>query len=125
MMSLDRPFIMETLPRMTIARSRESGPEFFRRLIAAGCAALVLSLAVFAACPDLHHWLHGEKDSGGDDDDGCAVVLFAHGVTEAAVATVLVVVALRLLGKRLPMPAELLLQEPRFQLPPGCGPPLG
>jgi len=94
---------------------------FFHRFTAGGCAALVLALAVLAACPALHEWLHGGHDLG--DDDGCVVTLFAHGVTEAGAAVALVVVALRLLAEKLPAPAALFLAEPRFQLPPGRGPP--
>jgi len=58
--------------------------EYLRRLFAAGGAALVLALAVFAASPELHHWLHA--DAGPASDDECAVTLFASGVSIAPAA---------------------------------------
>lgn len=56
---------------------------FGRRVIAAFCAALVLALGVFAASPSLHRQLHHNAHTS--CDDGCAVTLFANGVTTAAV----------------------------------------
>ena len=53
--------------------------EMLRRLAAAGAATLVLALTIFAASPAAHDWLH---DSGiSDHDTGCAVELFAGGVS--------------------------------------------
>lgn len=49
-----------------------------RRLFAAGAALLVLLLATLAANPELHHWLH---DNAANENDGCAVMLFANGVS--------------------------------------------
>jgi hypothetical protein len=82
---------------------------------------LVLLLTVLAACPQLHAWLHGEKQV--DADDHCAVVLFAQGVTSVLAAALALVIALRVMAEVLPAPQSLLLEAPRFQLPPGCGPP--
>jgi hypothetical protein len=96
--------------------------ESIRRLVAAGCVALVLALTVLAVCPALHAWLHGEKQL--DDDDGCAVVLFVQGVTPALAAIVATLVALRALAEDLPGPQVLFLATCRFQYPPGRGPPL-
>ena len=93
-----------------------------RRVVAVGCALLTLALVVLAACPSLHAWLHHEKHL--DNDDGCAVVLFAHGVTAAAAALAALVVAPLAFLETLPAPKLVLLSEPRFQFPPGCGPPL-
>src|SRR4051812_522783 len=65
-----------------IARfTHSASAPFFRRLLAAGSIALVLLLTVLAASPELHERIHGQVDH--DDDDGCAVVLFASGVTLA------------------------------------------
>jgi len=91
------------------------------RLLAAGCAALILLLTVLAASPDLHQRFHHESQP--DRDDACAVVLFSLGLTSAAAATTLVVVARCLAEKVAATPAGLDLAAPRFQLPPGCGPP--
>lgn len=52
----------------------------FRRLCAAGGAALVLALTVFSASPVAHEWLHSDHDHDAPADHGCAVVLFAAGV---------------------------------------------
>ena len=100
---------------------RQSALTSLHRLLAAGCVALVLALTVLAVSPSLHAWLHGEKQL--DTDDGCAVVLFAQGVTAGLAAIVAVVGALRVLAEELPKPHQLLLEAPRFQFPPGCGPP--
>jgi hypothetical protein len=55
--------------------------EWFRRFLAAGCAALVLALTVFAASPAAHDWLHVDADgSQSSGDDACAVALFSSGV---------------------------------------------
>lgn len=54
--------------------------EMLRRLLAAGSAALVLALTVFAASPSAHGMLH-DHDGAIHADDTCAVVLFAGGVS--------------------------------------------
>jgi hypothetical protein len=92
-----------------------------RRSVAVLCTVLVLALAILAVCPKLHAWLHGEKQL--DDDDGCAVVLAMHGITPAAAALAVLVVALLVYADRVPRPVVLLLAEPRHELPPGRGPP--
>lgn len=108
---------------MTARRRLKSAISPFYRFVAAGGAALVILLTVLAVCPELHAWLHGEKQL--DDDDDCAVVLFANGVTPAAAAVAVVVVFLCIWRERAPEAAVLILQEPRFQRPPTCGPPIG
>ena len=91
------------------------------RLLAAGCAALILLLTILAASPELHQRFHHETQP--DRDDGCAVVLFSLGITGAAAAAILVVVAQCLAEKVVTAPAGVDLTAPRFQHPPGCGPP--
>jgi len=97
--------------------------ELLRRLLAAGCIALVFALGLFAASPVLHEQLH--HDAVPSVDDGCAVVLFANGVS----------VPLAMVDAP-PAPAEwqeqifagsteLLLDSPRYRLLPGRGPPVG
>lgn len=54
-------------------------PEIFRRFLAAGSAALVFALTVFAASPVAHDRLH-DHDHPAQAEDRCAVVLFADGV---------------------------------------------
>src|SRR3954464_12738372 len=55
--------------------------DFLRRTLALGCASLVFALAVFAASPSLHERLHAAPQAAADD--GCAVALFASGVSLA------------------------------------------
>lgn len=54
-----------------------------RRMMAAFCAALVFALGVFAASPSLHRQLHHNAHTA--CDDGCAITLFANGVSSPAV----------------------------------------
>jgi len=96
--------------------------ELMRRLIAAGGVALVLALTVLAVSPALHAWLHGENQL--DPNDDCAVVLFAHGLTPALAALVLLGLVLRPRLEQPSAPDLLFLVAPSFDLPPGCGPPL-
>jgi len=96
--------------------------ENLRRLAAGGAAVLVLVLAVLAVTPALHAWLHGEKAL--DADDGCAVVLFAQGITPALGAALRVVAALRRLPGRIAEPLAPSFAAPAHQLPPGRGPPV-
>jgi hypothetical protein len=109
-----RPFAMSRRPIF---------PEPLRRLVAAGGVALVLALTVLSVCPTLHAWLHGEKQL--DPNDDCAVVLFAHGLTPALAAVVLLGLLLPPRRETLRIPEVLFLVAPSFDLPPGCGPPLG
>jgi hypothetical protein len=102
-------------------RLRPSSRDSLRRLVAGGCAALILALTILAVCPSLHAWLHGEKQL--DPDDGCAVVLLVQGVTPALAAIGALLVAFRVLRERLPAPRRLFLAAIPFQFPPGCGPP--
>ena len=101
---------------------RKNFLELSRRLVAAGGVALVLALTILSVSPALHAWLHGEKQL--DPNDDCAVVLFAHGLTPALAALVLLGLFLTPRREKLPQPAVLLLVAPSFDLPPGCGPPL-
>jgi hypothetical protein len=52
---------------------------FLHRALAAGSAALVFALGLFAASPLLHEHLHG--DAGLPAGDTCAVALFANGIS--------------------------------------------
>jgi hypothetical protein len=97
--------------------------EFLLRIVALGCVVLVFSLGVFAASPALHEQLHAGSQAVADD--GCAVVLFAGGVS-----LVVPVIALPPSSGRwteLPDSAfrELFLESPRYLLQPERGPPVG
>jgi len=95
-------------------------PPLFGRLLASGCAALVVLLAVLAASPALHEWLHHDA---GDTNHECAVTLFQHGAglattAIAVAATVWIVVALAITA---PLGPD--LDRRRYWLPPGNAPP--
>jgi hypothetical protein len=113
-------------------------PSFIARLGAGLCAALVLLLAVLAACPAAHAWIHDHENhaahsvtDGGahgqnpanPDDDGCAVTLFAHGVVSTAVFAALAVTLFFLISSVAQPREALCLPAPRYRLPPLCGPP--
>jgi hypothetical protein len=105
-----------------------------QRLLAGLLTLVVLALAVLAVSPDAHAWLHahehGDRPHASDTssdaahNDGCAVTLFAHGVTAA------------LDMPRLPAPQEnwgrmpaviqrtLYLSVPRYLRQPERGPPV-
>lgn len=53
---------------------------FWRRATAIAGAALVFALTVLAASPAAHGWLHHGHDPA-PEEDGCAVVLYAGGLT--------------------------------------------
>ena len=99
--------------------------------------AVVMLLAVFSASPPLHAWLHSHDGThqakfgghdqpapGQDDDDGCAIVIFANGVVAAIVAILAPMVTLRRINLVAVGGAEVFRQVPRYWLPPLCGPPL-
>ena len=52
-----------------------------RRILAAGCAALVLALTIFSASPSAHELLHADDHQHAVAGDTCAVVMFASGVS--------------------------------------------
>lgn len=61
------------------ARQPKPPTGFLRRLVATGSAVVVLALTIFASSSELHGRLHSTDHASGDD--GCAVVLFANGVS--------------------------------------------
>jgi ABC-type Co2+ transport system permease subunit len=90
------------------------------------CALLltgtVLMLAVLAASPAIHHWLHADADHA---DHECAITLYAQGVTTAVAGVALAVVVWRLLGESGSARIALFLSAPRFLHLPGRAPPRG
>lgn len=100
-----------------------------RRLLAAGCAALVLLLAITASSPALHALAHAHDTDHAHlpqptaDADTCAVVLFAQGVALAADTAVLTTHALIRHDLSLPAAEEPLLAAARYLHQPERGPP--
>ncbi|MDO8540144.1 MAG: hypothetical protein Q7S40_06835 [Opitutaceae bacterium] len=108
--------------------------EPLHRCVAAGAAALVLVLTIFAASPTAHGWLHVDDrhhDDGpqpgaptpGHGDD-CAVVLFASGVS-LPVGPVTITPPTPVPQSVSPVAAaEICLVSPRFLHQPERGPPV-
>ena len=115
---------------MSAARPPAALADRLRRILAAGSAALVLALTLFAASPVAHAWLHSHDDDHADhpatvDVDTCAVAMFANGVAPdlgqpALGAPVAVVRAISPTTA-----AEIFLVSPRYLRQPERGPPLG
>jgi len=117
----------------------DTAPRFsaFRRLLAAGCAALVLALGAIAVNPALHALAHAETAGCGHghhhdpapsdasaDGHVCAITLFGQGLTLVTAVTILPT-AETAWGTLVPSAvAEPLLTAPRFPHAPPCGPPL-
>jgi hypothetical protein len=103
-------------------RSLRRRADFFRRFLAGSAAALVLALGVFAASPVLHDWLHGADAT--TVDDGCAVVLFANGVSAPLGAIAITPPAADWRELARPIAREIFLASPRYLRQPERGPPL-
>ena len=95
-----------------------------RRLVAAGCAGLVLALTVFAASPVAHELLH--EDEHAEDvavDDRCAVVMFASGVSLDVAPLAVTPPTTAVQGISPVTAAEVFLATPRYLRQPERGPP--
>ena len=97
--------------------------DFFRRFMAAGGAALVFMLGVFAVSPELHDQLH--CDGGVPADDGCAVVLFANGVAAPLAASAIAPPPAEWRDQPRPPLSEFFWASPRYLRQPERGPPVG
>lgn len=105
-----------------------------RRVLALGCAGLVLALTVFAASPAAHEWLHVDAKHSNcghahkstpvtAETHDCAVVLFASGVS-LPVGPVAVIPPLEAVQSVSPVTAaEVFLVSPRYLRRPERGPP--
>ena len=79
-------------------------------------------LAILAASPAAHHWLHADADH---EDHECAITLYAQGITSAVVGFALAIVTWCLLGLARSVRVELFLSVPRYLHLPGRAPPVG
>lgn len=93
-----------------------------RRLLAAGSIALVLLLSVLASDAGLHRQIHGHSDA--DHEDGCAVVLFAHGTSVPFDSAVLAATPDTWLSLSRPESVDIFLASPRYLHQPERGPPV-
>ncbi|MEO6873933.1 MAG: hypothetical protein ABI222_03840 [Opitutaceae bacterium] len=96
--------------------------ELPRRLLASVSIGLVLLLSVLASSPDLHRAFHHDGDSG--HEDGCAVVLFAHGVSTTINTAILAATPTEWLTLSRPASIEIFLTSSRYLHPPERGPPV-
>lgn len=105
---------------MSLAR-RAPLADFLRRLFAAGGAALVFALTVFAASPALHTQLHHATDT--THDDVCPVVLFT-GSASLPTAALSAPLPPATLSASAPIIArEIFVAPPRYLRQPERGPP--
>lgn len=95
--------------------------DLLRRLCAAGSAALVLALTILAASPAAHDSLHADRTAR--TDDGCAVVLFAGGVSLPLDPPALRPPATIVREIAHATAVEVLLVSPRYLRQPERGPP--
>ena len=109
--------VMPTLRRQLL---QAEGP---RRLLAAGGIALVLLLSVLAVTPELHELFH-HHDRASHEEDGCAVVLFAHGVSAPFDTAIIAATPAQWLVLNRPETAEIFLTSPRYLHQPERGPPV-
>jgi hypothetical protein len=84
---------------------------------------LVFTLGLFAASPILHRQLHQAGHS--TSDDGCAIVLFAGGVSLPLEMAALPPPTAEWREQSYVEPTELFLASPRYLLQPAHGPPVG
>lgn len=94
-----------------------------RRFMAAACAALVLALTIFAACPTAHSLLHDDSHQHAVSEEACAVVMFASGVSLPVAP--LAVTPPTAIGHVIPHATrnEIFLVSPRYLRQPERGPP--
>jgi hypothetical protein len=102
---------------------RASPLELGRRCLAAGLAALVLALTIFAASPVAHDLLH--KQDAPQSEDRCAVVLFAGGVSAPLGLIVIAAPATEWRTAPVARAAEIFVSSPRYLRQPERGPPVG
>jgi hypothetical protein len=109
---------------MSAALKRPSLSGLPARILAAGCAALVLALTIFAVSPAAHGLLHDDGHEHAVSDDACAVVMFASGVS-LPVAPIAVIPPTAVACAISPVTAaEVFLISPRYLRQPERGPPL-
>jgi hypothetical protein len=95
----------------------------FRRVLATGCAGLIFALGLFAVSPALHAQLHHKGDAS--SDDGCAVVLFAGGVSMPLAVNAAPPPSAEWSEQAYVSSTEIFLDSPRYLLQPERGPPVG
>ncbi len=122
---LDEPTGTYTNRLWMNSRVRSEGPtDRVQRLLATGCSALVLVLALSAFSPALHAIFHTTGEAPATEIDDCAVVLFSGGTSCPVTDITAVRSATALRADRLPEICEIFLVPPRYLRQPERGPPL-
>jgi hypothetical protein len=98
-------------------------PGFLRQTLAIGCAVLVLALTIFAASPTAHGLLHDEDHQHSVGDTGCAVVMFASGVSLPVAPLAITPPTDVVQGISPVTAADVFLVSPRYLRQPERGPP--
>lgn len=93
-----------------------------RRIFAAGSALLVLALAILAVSPEIHHALHDGSSPAASE--GCAIDLFANGVSLSVGAAAMLPPAAAWQAAVSDEAAEIDVAVPRYLRLPERGPPL-
>jgi hypothetical protein len=109
-----------SLPLSQMRQSRSA--DYIRRVLATGCAAVIFALGLFAASPSLHEQLHHK--AGASSDDGCAVVLFAGGVSMPLAVVAVPPRSAEWTEQAYVSSTEIFLDSPRYLLQPERGPPI-
>ena len=84
---------------------------------------MVFALGLFAASPVLHEQLHHAAHLS--PDDGCAIVLFANGLSVPLAMVELPLPSAEWSEQSYPSSTELMLTSPRYLRLPAHGPPVG
>jgi hypothetical protein len=100
---------------------QSSQSRVLRSILAAGCAVIIFALGLFAVSPNLHEHLHHGSEQM--QDDGCAVMQFAGGVSMPLAFAALPVPSAEWREQRYPGWTDVILSSPRYLLQPGHGPP--
>jgi hypothetical protein len=104
------------------ARGLPPSADFLHRLVAAGSAALVLALMIFAASPRLHDELHAATDVAHGED--CAVAMFAAGVALPFAPLAALPPSADWRAPATAVSGEIFLASPRYLRQPERGPPV-
>jgi hypothetical protein len=121
---------LDALPSMATVSAPMSGVRHPRPIagvlrcaLAMGCAGLVFALTVFAASPSAHDLLHDDSHQHTAGDNGCAVLMFASGVSLPVAPLALTPPILLVRGISPATAAEVFLVAPRYLRQPERGPP--
>jgi hypothetical protein len=103
-------------------RSLRFSPHVLHRMVACGCAALILLLLAAVVRPDVHEELHTHDDCA-SESHSCAVVLFAQGALALVAAVHASAPTAWIEANSRACEVAIALARIEFLQPPGRGPP--